>query len=66
MKDRILPIFEIELIDSDAKMPKRARQGDAGFDVFVPKEVVIPAGEDVKIDLGWRCRFPSHDPELNT
>ena len=41
----------------DGIMPVRAHDGDAGFDVFVPRDTVLRSGRQV-IDLGFALELP--------
>lgn len=43
----------------DARLPERATKYSAGFDVFANEDVVIGAGESVKIGLGIVLDFDS-------
>jgi dUTP pyrophosphatase len=42
----------------DAKMPVRAHERDAGFDVFAVEAFTVKAGEDILIPTGWAMRPP--------
>lgn len=50
--------LNIELVDTNAKMPTRAYETDAGLDVYSPIDIAIGAKQDRLIPLGWRCEFP--------
>lgn len=39
-------------LDNDAFLPKRAHEDDAGYDLFAPRDVVIPPLGKVTIDTG--------------
>jgi dUTP pyrophosphatase len=43
--------FQYVLLSRDAKVPKRATQESAGYDIYSPKVVTIPARSTVKIPL---------------
>jgi dUTP pyrophosphatase len=43
--------FQYVLLSRDAKVPERATPGSAGYDVYCPREVTIPAFSTVKIPL---------------
>lgn len=52
--------IKIELVDKDAKMPTRADKGSAGYDLYVPRDVIvfpgrnlIPTGLKMEIPFGW-------------
>lgn len=49
----------VELIHSNAKLPTRATQGDAGLDVYTPTDFTIPARGHSKVGLGWKCKVPT-------
>jgi len=49
--------LNIELLSEDAKMPTRATDGDAGLDLYSPKEYVI-RGNDILVPLDIRVEFP--------
>ncbi len=50
--------LNVERLHSDAKVPTRSHDTDAGLDVYTPYDVVIDPWSDVVIGLGWRCEFP--------
>ena len=50
--------LKIKPVINDFKQPQRATGSDAGIDVFVPEDTIIPAGEDIKVDLGFKTEFP--------
>lgn len=50
--------LKIMMTDKDVKIPTRAYSSDAGLDFYAPKDIYIPALEDVKIDLCVRVEFP--------
>jgi dUTP pyrophosphatase len=50
--------LKIKLESQDAKMPTRAKHGDAGLDLYSPKEYIVPPQSDVLIPLNWSCEFP--------
>lgn len=52
------PKLTIELIHPNAKMPVRAKPGDAGLDVATPVPFSIGPRSHAKVSLGWRCEFP--------
>lgn len=49
--------IKIKLLRNGAKVPVRAK-GSAGYDLFVPEETVIQAGQTVLIHLGFACKLP--------
>lgn len=46
---------EIENIYENIKIPKRATKGSAGYDFFVPSQIMLKPGETAKIPTGIRC-----------
>lgn len=41
----------------DTKIPTRAYDSDAGYDVYCPDDIVCPAHQDTFIPLGWSSSF---------
>jgi dUTP pyrophosphatase len=39
------------------KIPTRAHDSDAGYDVFAPEDVIVMPGEDLLVPLNWSCSF---------
>jgi dUTPase len=54
-KLRMLRCF---IVHEDAKPPKRMTEGSAGYDVFLPTEVTVPAHQTVRIKLGFTLDMP--------
>lgn len=50
--------MRFKLLRDDAKMPERAYEGDAGFDIYLPEDLTLRARETKKIDLGVSVEFP--------
>jgi dUTP pyrophosphatase len=50
--------LKIKKIHPDAKIPKYAQVGDAGFDVYVPEAVTLLPGERKTIPLGLAMEIP--------
>jgi dUTP pyrophosphatase len=48
----------IQLVHPYATMPTRAKDGDAGMDVYTPMPLQIQPRQDALISLGWKCEFP--------
>lgn len=46
------------VLGPDARLPTRAHETDAGFDLYVSEDTVIEPGEFVDIDTGLRLAFP--------
>lgn len=45
-------------LDEGAKMPTKAYETDAGFDIYTPEAVIIPARESITIDSGVHIEIP--------
>lgn len=50
--------LKIKKLSPDAKIPVYAHPGDAGFDLFVPKDITINPGERLSIPLGLALEIP--------
>ncbi|MBU0778260.1 dUTP diphosphatase [Patescibacteria group bacterium] len=50
-------MLKIKRLREDVKLPVKAREGDAGFDVFSTKEILIGPGETFKFPLGFALEF---------
>jgi dUTP pyrophosphatase len=46
------------MLDEGAKMPTKAHDTDAGFDLYTPKELRIREGGSAKIDTGVHIEIP--------
>ena len=44
-------------IDTENKIPVKAFEADAGFDLFTPVDVTVKPGQIKKVDLGFKMRF---------
>lgn len=40
------------------RIPVRATNGSAGFDIYVPRNLICPAGETIIIDTGIKTQIP--------
>lgn len=49
----------IELTHPNARIPEKAKPGDAGFDLFAPVAGVIQANETYLIKLGFKIELPN-------
>ena len=49
--------IEFKILREGAREPVR-KDGNAGWDLFVPEETVVQAGQTVKIPLGFACKLP--------
>lgn len=50
-------MLKVKKLREDVKLPVKAREGDAGFDVFSTREVLIEPGEIFKFPLGFALEF---------
>ena len=50
--------LKIKKIHPDAKIPKYAHIGDAGFDIYIPESVTILPGERKSIPIGLAMEIP--------
>ena len=48
---------EIQQIYEEIKLPKRATEGSAGYDFYVPADVVLEPGRTIKIPTGIRVEM---------
>jgi dUTP pyrophosphatase len=55
------PLLCVKLAHKDAKAPKMANDGDAGYDLFSCEAKVIPAGEMVLVSTGVRISITRCD-----
>lgn len=46
------------VLDENAKMPSKAHKEDAGYDLYSPEAVIVPARESVSIDTGVHVQIP--------
>ena len=47
-------LCDLQDLYDDIKLPRRATTGSAGYDIFAPYDIEIPAGETVKVPTGIR------------
>jgi dUTP pyrophosphatase len=50
--------IKIKKIDSDAKIPTYAHEGDAGMDIYSVEDLVVKAGEHAKVHTGIAMEIP--------
>jgi dUTP diphosphatase len=50
--------LKVQLLSTDAKLPQRATPGSAGYDLYSPLNVLIPAGESSLIPLNICISIP--------
>ncbi len=56
----IEPVYvPIELCHADAVVPKYAKNGDAGMDVYALEDITIGCGETVVVPTGLKCEIPT-------
>jgi len=53
-------IVKIKMLNKDALMPNRAREGDAGIDIFSSIEKLIRVGESALINTGIQLELPKN------
>lgn len=46
-------------IHADAQLPLRAKDLDAGYDLFAVEDAEIPAGEQLMVPTGWKMDVPA-------
>lgn len=46
------------ILDENAKMPTKAHETDAGFDLYAPKRTVVRAKDSAVIDTGVHIKIP--------
>lgn len=46
------------MLDENAKMPTKAHEADAGFDLYTPERVVVRKKDSVVIDTGVHIEIP--------
>jgi dUTP pyrophosphatase len=51
-------ILKVKKLNSDAKLPEYAKEGDAGMDLFACEEVSVPVGKMAKIHTGISVEVP--------
>lgn len=54
---------KIKFLDKNAKMPTRATEGSAGYDLYanIKEAIVLKPGESVKIPTGIAIELPSNE-----
>lgn len=52
--------IQFKLNHKDAQLPKRGTQGAAGFDLYAPERVDIPAGASYLVDTGVSMAIPEN------
>lgn len=51
--------FEIKPLSDDFSLPVKAKRGSIGYDLTIPRDVVIPAHSRVKIPLDFAINLPN-------
>jgi len=54
-------LLKIKRLHKNVKLPIKAKEGDAGFDVFSNEKIMIGPGERHKFALGFALEFPSNN-----
>lgn len=52
-------ILKVKLLDPDARVPKYAKEGDAGCDLFSIKDMVIPVNQTAIVKTGIALEIPA-------
>lgn len=52
-------MIQFKLLTQDAKAPKRATEHSAGFDIYAPERVDIPAGQNYLVGTGVAMAIPN-------
>lgn len=55
------PVFYVELTNEDARPPKPATLGSAGYDLWGTADTVIPPKQRICVDTGLRFHIPSSE-----
>jgi dUTP pyrophosphatase len=53
-------MVSVQLLDKDAKMPTRANEYDAGFDLYSIIDTVIPPKQRKTVNTGIAIQMPEH------
>lgn len=51
--------MKIKLFDKAIKLPEKKREGDAGWDIYLPEDVIFMPCEVTVVDLGFGIEIPS-------
>lgn len=51
--------IQFKLETNESQLPKRATDGSAGFDLYAPERVDIPAGASYLVDIGVSMAIPN-------
>lgn len=51
--------FEIQPLSEDFVMPVKAKRGSIGYDLTVPRDIVIPAHSRVKVPMDFAINLPA-------
>ena len=51
--------MKIKLFNKNIQLPEKKREGDAGWDIYLPKDVIFKSKEVTTIDLGFGVKLPS-------
>lgn len=50
--------MKIKLFAKGVKLPEKKREGDAGWDIYLPEDAIFPAYKTTVIDLGFGVEIP--------
>jgi len=53
-------ILQVKCIHDDAVIPRRSKEGDAGYDLYSVDNIIIPTGQVGKIHTGVCIGFPQY------
>lgn len=58
MSNKKLPKLLVKRLTNDSRIPETAKEGDAGFDLYASKSVVIPTNTVGKVPTGIAIALP--------
>lgn len=50
--------MKIKLFNPKIQLPEKKREGDAGWDIYLPRDVIFKSKEVTTIDLGFGIKLP--------
>ena len=56
--------MKIKLFNRDITLPEKKRNGDAGWDIYLPTDVTFKSHEVTVVDLGFGVRLPENHAGL--
>jgi dUTP pyrophosphatase len=51
-------ILKVKKVNSEARLPEYAKEGDAGMDLFALEKIIVPVGKIAKIRTGISVEIP--------